>query len=209
VPHLEVHAGDKPAAERIILANHYPVRIENEIIGIGVVLIDITEQRRLEERLHRAQRMETIGNLTGGMAHDFNNLLGVIIGNLDLIREQLDSDPELADLLGDASDAAWRGADLTQRLLSFARRQPLQPASVDVNDLVSATMRMLGRMLGEDIEISLDLGQEVRRIMADPAQLEASLTNLVNNARDAMPQGGKFDHRHVQLSPRCRLRRHT
>jgi PAS domain S-box-containing protein len=154
---------------------------------------DVTERRRTEDQLRQAQKMEAIGNLTGGMAHDFNNLLGVIVGNLELARENIgDENDDLGELVGEALEAAWRGADLTRRLLAFARRQPLHPARVELNDLINDTVRLLGRLLGEDIQVSLNLGQDVWPVMVDPAQLEASLANLATNARDAMPRGGRL-----------------
>jgi PAS domain S-box-containing protein len=153
---------------------------------------DVTEQHNTERQLRQAQKMEAIGNLTGGMAHDFNNLLGVIIGNLDLTRERTGNDAELQELVGEALEAAWRGAELTRSLLAFSRRQPLRPAQIDPNELVANTVRLLGRMLGEDIEISLSLAEDIWPVIADPAQLEASLANLSTNARDAMPRGGRL-----------------
>ncbi len=149
-----------------------------------------TEQAQTEAQLRQAQKMEAIGNLTGGMAHDFNNLLGVIIGNLDMLQECKRGDAEVEELAGDALDAAQRGADLTRRLLAFARRQALQPRRIDLNDLVTDITRLLSRTLGETVEIALDLAPELWPVVADPAQLEASLTNLATNARDAMPGGG-------------------
>jgi PAS domain S-box-containing protein len=153
---------------------------------------DVTERRRTEEQLRQAQKMEAIGNLTGGMAHDFNNLLGIIVGNLSLAREQVGNNADLDEMVGEALDAAWRGADLTRRLLAFARRQPLRPAQIEVNDLVGNTVRLLRRLLGEDIEVELNLGADLRPVVVDAAQLEASLTNLATNARDAMPRGGRL-----------------
>lgn len=153
---------------------------------------DITEQRKAEAALHQAQKMEAIGNLTGGMAHDFNNLLGIIIGNLDLLRELQKNDAESEELALHALDAALRGADLTRRLLAFARQQPLQPKQVAVNELVSSITKLLSRTLGEQIEISLKLSADVWPIVVDPAQLDACLTNLATNARDAMPHGGRL-----------------
>src|SRR6516162_5855446 len=150
------------------------------------------ERTKLEAQLHQAQKMEAIGNLTGGMAHDFNNMLGVIIGNIDLLRDLKNDDPDVEELTCEALDAAFRGADLTRRLLAFARQQPLQPQCVDVNVLVSGITRLLSRTLGEDIEISLHLSPELWPVVVDPAQLEASLTNLATNARDAMPDGGRL-----------------
>jgi two-component system, chemotaxis family, CheB/CheR fusion protein len=150
------------------------------------------ERTKLEAQLHQAQKMEAIGNLTGGMAHDFNNMLGVIIGNVDLLRDLKGDDPDIDELSREALDAAFRGADLTRRLLAFARQQPLRPQHVDVNELVSGITRLLRRTIGEDIEISLDLAAELWPVVVDPAQLEASLTNLATNARDAMADGGRL-----------------
>jgi two-component system CheB/CheR fusion protein len=163
------------------------------------ILRDLTGQKRqqlerakLEAQLHQAQKMEAIGNLTGGMAHDFNNVLGIIIGNIDLLRDLRKDDPDVDELTREALDAAFRGADLTRRLLAFARQQPLRPQCVDVNELVSGITRLLGRTLGEDVEIALHLSPELWPVVVDPAQLEASLTNLATNARDAMPDGGRL-----------------
>ena len=149
------------------------------------------ERTKLEAQLQQAQKMEAIGNLTGGMAHDFNNMLGVIIGNIDLLRDLKGDDPDIDELTHEALDAAFRGADLTRRLLAFARQQPLRPQHVDINELVSGITRLLRRTIGEDVEISLDLAAELWPVVVDPAQLEASLTNLTTNARDAMPDGGR------------------
>jgi PAS domain S-box-containing protein len=156
------------------------------------IVHDLTERQAIESQLQQAQKMEAIGQLTGGLAHDFNNLLGVIIGNLDLLREARPGDGELAELSGDALDAALRGADLTRRLLAFARRQPLQPQRIDPMALISGTVKLLSRVIGENIEISVRFADDVGYVLADPAQLEAALTNLATNARDAMPRGGKL-----------------
>jgi signal transduction histidine kinase/ActR/RegA family two-component response regulator len=158
----------------------------------AALTVESVERRRAEERLVQAQKMEAIGNLTGGMAHDFNNLLGIIMGNLDLLRSDAVLTPETDELVGEAIDAAIRGADLTRRLLAFARRQPLQPKRVAINELVSGMVNLLRRTLGEDIDISLDLAPEVWAVVVDPAQLESALVNLANNARDAMPKGGRL-----------------
>jgi PAS domain S-box-containing protein len=199
----DVRAGDRPEPlEYRMIRPDGTVRIisrEWEIIrddaGVPIQALgtthDITERRRTEEQLRQAQKMEAIGNLTGGMAHDFNNLLGVIVGNLDLARERAGSDGELREMVGEALEAAWRGADLTRRLLAFARRQPLRPARIDLNELVTNTTRLLRRLLGEDIDVALDLGGAIWPIIADPSQLEAALANLATNARDAMPKGGR------------------
>lgn len=151
---------------------------------------DLTEKIAVEAQLRQTQKMEAIGNLTGGLAHDFNNLLAVIIGNIDMLRDKLEGDPESAKLADSALIAADRGADLTRRLLAYARQQPLAPQLVRVNDLVGGTIALLRRVLGETIVISLELSPDVWPLIIDPAQLEAALTNLATNARDAMPRGG-------------------
>jgi CheY-like chemotaxis protein len=137
--------------------------------------------------------MEAIGNLTGGMAHDFNNGLAVIIGNLDLLGRLVKSDPTATELCGEARDGALRCTDLIRLLLAFARRQPLNTRRIDVNELATRTVRLLGRTLGEDINLTLHVDKHLWPVVADPAQLEAALTNLANNARDAMPRGGRLE----------------
>ena len=153
---------------------------------------DMTDYDRTEEQLRQASKMEAIGNLTGGMAHDFNNLLGIVIGNLDLARPLLGGNKDAADLIDESIDAATRGAELTKRLLAFARRQPLQARTIAINEVVAGTASLLGRTLGERIEIVLDLASDVWPAVADPFQLEAGLVNLATNARDAMPDGGRL-----------------
>ena len=168
------------------------------------ILEDITESkrqaealRRSENELHHAQKMEAIGNLTGGMAHDFNNLLSVIVGNLDLARIEAEGIGDAAELIDDAIAAALRGAELTRRLLAYSRRQPLAPKEVAPNELVDNLAKLLRRTLGEDIHIALDAGRDIWPIRVDPSQLETALLNLANNARDAMPAGGTL---HVATS---------
>jgi PAS domain S-box-containing protein len=153
---------------------------------------DISDREAVAERLRQAQRMDAIGQLTGGMAHDFNNLLGVVIGNLDLLRDAQDLKPDHRELVAEALDAALRGADLTRRLLAFARRQPLQPERIAVNELVGNIVGLLQRTLGEQIPIQVDLAPDLWPVLVDPAQLESSLVNLATNARDAMPRGGQL-----------------
>jgi len=167
-----------------------PVYIEGQIAGFVGIHEDVTERAALERQLAQAQKMEAIGNLTGGLAHDFNNLLGIIIGNLDLLQPLLAANSEANELSGESLDAALRGADLTRRLLAFAQRQPLQPQRIDVNERVTDIVKLLKRVLGEHIEIALDLGAEIWPVAVDPSQLQAALVNLATNARDAMPNGG-------------------
>ncbi len=153
---------------------------------------DVTDQRQIEEQLRHAQKMEALGQLTGGLAHDFNNLLAIIIGNLDVLAELRRSDAELVDLVEGAVGAALSGSELTRRLLAFARRQPLQPGQVDLNDLIEEITALLGRTLGQDIEIKLALDRSIPAVVVDRIQLETTIANLANNARDAMPGGGRL-----------------
>ena len=153
---------------------------------------DLTERRATEEQLRQAQKMEAIGQLTGGIAHDFNNLLGIVVGNLDLLRSARPDDPELDELTGDALAAALEGAELTRSLLAFARRQPLKPQPTDLEDLISRTAKLLGRLLSQNIEVSLKFPEAPIQVLVDAAQLKSALTNLATNARDAMPRGGKL-----------------
>ncbi|MDO8298465.1 PAS domain-containing protein [Lacisediminimonas sp.] len=161
-------------------------------LSVLVINTDITERLALEERLRQSQRLESIGQLTGGVAHDFNNLLTVILGNAELLTAQSapDSDQRAAAHL--ILEAAQRGADLTQRLLAFARKQALDPKTTDVNRLVANLERMLKRTLGEHIEIEIVAGTASWPALVDPVQLENALLNLCLNARDAMPKGGRL-----------------
>jgi PAS domain S-box-containing protein len=153
---------------------------------------DMTERIAAEERLRRSQRLEAVGQLTGGMAHDFNNLLSIVIGNLDLLQERLAGDPEAAAFAETALKASLRGADLTRQLLAFARRQSLDAKAFAIDDRVSATLDLLRRTLGEQIEITTVLSPGLWPALADPAQFESALVNLAINARDAMPGGGRL-----------------
>jgi signal transduction histidine kinase/ActR/RegA family two-component response regulator len=150
------------------------------------------ERQKAEAQLHQAQKMEALGQLTGGLAHDFNNHLGIIIGNLDLLGEETRDDPERKELIEDALSAALNGADLTRRLLAFARRQPLRPARIVINELIGEITKLLRRTLSERIEIRLNFDPSIPPVLADPAQLESAIANLANNARDAMPEGGRL-----------------
>jgi PAS domain S-box-containing protein len=178
---------------RIVLVRTRAIRLGPDAGGQDLVLKmaeDITQQRQFEAALRQAQKMEAIGNLAGGMAHDFNNLLGVIIGDLDTIDARLRDNAEVAALVQDATEAALRGADLTRNMLAFARRQPLQPVELAVNAVIGEITRMLARILGEDVTITLDLAPDLWPVIADRGMLEACIVNLASNARDAMPRGG-------------------
>ncbi|MDP3516447.1 MAG: response regulator [Pseudohongiella sp.] len=153
-------------------------------------LTDISERVALEERLRNAQRLEAIGKLTGGIAHDFNNLLTIVLGNAETLSELLEHDPPKRDLARMVVSAAERGAELTQRLLAFARKQSLSPRAVDLNQLVQGVNLMLDRVLGASVSLQFKPGEHLPAAMVDPSQLEHSVLNLCVNARDAMPAGG-------------------
>lgn len=146
-----------------------------------------------EEALRQSQKMEAVGQLTGGIAHDFNNLLQIIVGNLDLLQRNLDSrSPRLHRAAANAMTGAKRAASLTQRLLAFSRRQPLDPKPTNINTLVTSLSDLIPRTLGETISVETVLGAGVWRVDVDPNELEAALLNLAVNARDAMPKGGRL-----------------
>ncbi len=165
---------------------------QGEPVQFILVVEDVSERRGLEEQLRQAQRLEAVGQLTGGIAHDFNNLLTVILGNAELLLEEAESGSEPQALAQRVVSAALRGAELTQRLLAFARRQPLRPAALDVNQLIRGLDDLQRRTLGEHIEIEFRLGADLWAAMVDPGQLESALLNLAINARDAMPTGGRL-----------------
>ncbi|WP_244611128.1 PAS domain-containing sensor histidine kinase [Ensifer sp. M14] len=151
---------------------------------------DLTSRQRIEEELRQAQKMEAVGQLTGGLAHDFNNLLTIITGNLEMLEAGL-SDKRHLDLLRDAQAAADDGAKLTAQLLAFGRRQPLNPKVVDVGDLVSDFSKLLARTLGETVELHTATTGVGNDAVVDASQLQNALLNLALNARDAMPDGGR------------------
>lgn len=157
-----------------------------------VVARNITKRKQAENQLRQAQKMQAIGQLTGGIAHDFNNLLAVIMGNLELLHEQLVVHPRLYELALQALRAVDRGAALTRRLLVFARRQPLQAQPTDLNKLVLGMIELIRRTLGATIQIETVLAPDLEQTFVDPDQFESALLNLVINARDAMPQAGRL-----------------
>jgi PAS domain S-box-containing protein len=168
-----------------------PIEYEGQpsIVAVGR---DVSERMQLEEQLQQAQKLEAVGQLTGGIAHDFNNLLTVIVCNLDLLRELPQVPPAAIQSIDLALNAALRGSDLTRQLVAFARRQALVPQSFSLNQRVSATVDLLHRTLGEQVEIKLILAPDLWPAMADPSQFESALVNLAINARDAMDRSGRL-----------------
>jgi len=153
---------------------------------------DLTEKQTAEAQIRQAQKMDAVGQLTGGVAHDFNNILTVITGTIGILADALAHDPQLSAIAKMIDDAAERGASLTKHLLAFARRQPLQPREIDVNKLVFETIKLLRPTLGEQIQINPLLAENASAALVDPNQLTTAILNLALNARDAMPSGGKL-----------------
>jgi nitrogen-specific signal transduction histidine kinase/CheY-like chemotaxis protein len=153
---------------------------------------DLTEKHAAEAQIRQAQKMDAVGQLTGGVAHDFNNILTVITGTIGILSEAVADRPQLVAIAKMIDEAAERGASLTKHLLAFARKQPLQPREIDVNALVLETAKLLHPTLGEQIEIRPLLAADAWTALADPGQLSTAILNLSLNARDAMPTGGKL-----------------
>ena len=172
----------------------YPMRRGAEVIGAVASFADITERKTREQELVHAQKLEVLGQLTGGIAHDFNNLLTIIIGNLQLLDEHpvTKKDADAAELIDDALSAAHDGADMTQRLLAFSRKQSLKPQPLDINSFVRESAGFLRRIMGEGIELDLRLTPGQLVAVVDRTQLHGALLNLAINSRDAMPDGGRL-----------------
>ena len=167
---------------------------DGEVLGCFVLSVDVSEVKQAQVAIAQAQKMEAVGQLTGGIAHDLNNMLAVMIGNLAALRDRHPGDPELAEFLTPALKAAHSGADLIRRLLTFARQQPLAPRAVDVGEVVADAAQLLVRSLPDSVRLLTSLEAPHRRLIArtDAHQLESAILNLAINARDAMPEGGEL-----------------
>ena len=172
------------------LEEHVKARTAELTAAHATVLAEIAQRERLEDQLRQAQKLEMIGQLTGGVAHDFNNLLMAVIGNLDLLRKHLPDDPKTERLINGALQGAQRGAALTQRLLAFARRQDLKIEPRNLADLLRDTADLIERSAGPDIELRRIIAPDLPLTLVDTNQIELAVLNLVVNARDAMPNGG-------------------
>jgi PAS domain S-box-containing protein len=161
-------------------------------ILVTAAIRNISARRAADHQLRQSQKMEVVGQLTGGVAHDFNNILTIIMANADALQEEENLDPAVIVRLDQIATAVQRAADLTRSLLAFSRKQPLIPRPTDLNDLVAATGELLRRSLGEQIEIGFVLAPKLQTVEVDRAQIETALVNLCVNARDAMPGGGKL-----------------
>jgi two-component system cell cycle sensor histidine kinase/response regulator CckA len=184
------------------------------VIGSMGIAQDVTERKKLEEQFRQAQKMEAVGRLSGGIAHDFNNLLGVIIGYSELVEERLSENDGLRRKVTEIKKAGQRAASLTRQLLAFSRQQVLEPRVLALNTVVVDIEKMLRRLIGEDIELATVLAPNLANVKADRGQMEQVIMNLVVNARDAMPHGGKiiietknievdetYAHQHGHVSP--------
>ncbi|MGH6854350.1 MAG: PAS domain S-box protein [Aestuariivirga sp.] len=161
-----------------------------EVEQIILQIVDVSDKKQATQRLQHAQKMEAIGQLTGGLAHDFNNLLTVIIGNLELLESKFETDEKGGRRMAEAIDAARKGSDLTRQMLAFARKQVLEPREVNINGLVKGIAPLISRSIGETIQLKADAMAGEPKAVIDASQLESSILNLAINARDAMPKGG-------------------
>jgi two-component system cell cycle sensor histidine kinase/response regulator CckA len=170
----------------------YPLRRQDEIIGVVLTFLDISQRRKLEAELRQAQKMDAIGRLAGGLAHDFNNLLMVISAYAELMQDELPPGDKLRKNTGEILGASRRAAELTRQLLAFGRKQMQALQVLDVNSVIRQIGKILPRLIGEDIQLVITAGKDLAKVKADPVQLEQIVMNLAANSRDAMPDGGKL-----------------
>lgn len=190
---VPLSGGDRPIGALMAWAGE-PRRFDHDALHLlqssANLLAALLQRRRTEEQLAHAQRLDAIGQLTGGIAHDFNNLLTVMSGSLQLLEMEVGDRPEAAELIASALRSAGRGAELTSKLLAFARRQKLSPSAVSPPQLLRDLELMLRRTLGESVHLHVQCPEDIAAVYADASQLDAALVNLSLNARDAMPRGG-------------------
>jgi two-component system cell cycle sensor histidine kinase/response regulator CckA len=190
--HEEMEILTRQGERRLVSWTHTLLEQDpGRFVGTASIGVDVTEQRQREDRQRQSQKLEAVGRLAGGVAHDFNNLLTIILGYSDLTLMSV-SDPELTENVQEVKHAAERAAALTKQLLAFSRRQVLQPRVLDLNSVVGEIEKMLRRLIGEDIELRSVSAADLGRVKADRGQIEQVLVNLVVNARDAMPAGGRL-----------------
>jgi PAS domain S-box-containing protein len=182
----------KDDSTTVVRLSGHAITDEARTITYELFTEDVSERRALEQQLRQSQKMEAIGRLAGGIAHDFNNLLMVISGYSEFLLERLGPDPALRGPAKEISAAAERATSLTRQLLAFSRKQMLAPKVLDLNGVVTENLKMLTRLIGEDIDLVMIPGTELGPVKADPSQIEQVILNLAVNARDAMPQGGKL-----------------
>ena len=199
---------------KVLATGRTMIDAQGRILGAVVAMHDVTDRERLQAQLLQSQKMEAVGQLAGGVAHDFNNLLSVILGYSGLLLKGLEPGQPVHTRVDQIRQAAERGAALTRQLLAFSRKQILQPRVLDLNSVVVETETLLRRLIGEDVQMEIVLGDGLGRIRADPGQMEQVIMNLAVNARDAMPHGGtltietadveldeEYARRHVEVQP--------
>jgi PAS domain S-box-containing protein len=193
--HIETELRKRDGAPLYVVQNAVGSRDERgDLVEIKGYMFDISERRRLEDQLLQSQKLEAIGRLAGGVAHDFNNLLTIILSYTDLLSLPVGSQPEsVRKYVEEIKNAGERAAALTQQLLAFSRQQVLDVRVIDLNTVVNSSLLMLNRLIGEDVEFHADLDPHPQWVKADRGQLDQVLMNLVVNARDAMPGGGKLE----------------
>ena len=190
--HFEIGLIDKQGRKIVLEVSARLIRLDGKKAGIQGIARDVTERRHLENVVRQSQKLEAVGRLSGGLAHDFNNLLCVISGHSELLAEQLESDSAAIKSVMQIRKATDSAASLTRQLLAFSRRQVIHPQVVDLNSIVTETEQLLGRLVDENIEFYTSLGPTLGHVLVDPVQMEQVILNLVLNARDSMPQGGKL-----------------
>jgi PAS domain S-box-containing protein len=193
VSRAELHVRHSDGSWRIVEFTAKNCEDVRDLRGILIVGHDVTDERRMRDRLAEAERLESVGRLAGGVAHDFNNLLQVISGNAEMLRDELPLSREAERSIAEIELAARMGASLTQRLLAFARQQPIEPVVIDLNPLVSGILPLVERLVGEQVTVRSNDSDRPAWICADPAQIEQQLINLAANGRDAMPEGGELE----------------
>ena len=184
--------GRHTSRERHFLSSFFPVTLPHNNRGVGAVVLETTHFRQLEEQLMQSQKMEAVGRLAGGVAHDFNNMLTAILSYGDLLLADMPEGSTQREDMTEIMKAAQKATTLTRKLLAFSRQQVLRPARVDLNSTISGLEKMIERLLGDGIELSLNLGQELWTVSADPTEFERVIMNLVLNSRDAMAEGGRL-----------------
>ncbi len=205
-PVLDVEVALASPRSRRFLASYHPVSVGEEVVGVGIVTVDLTDRLALEAQLLRAQKMEAVGRLAGGIAHDFNNLLAVVTGYAGMIAEAETADATMRAYAEEIADAGKRGAELTGRLLAFSRPTPAAPSEVDLRDVTADIARLSERVLPDGVRLTTETDASPSVVQADEALLGHALMNLILNAAEAMPDGGllsirvRADDAHVRVT---------
>ena len=215
----EAHWRRKDGSGLAVEISGRPVKDDSgKVLYFEVIAEDVSHMRGVEQRLRHVQKMEAIGRLAGGIAHDFNNVLGVIVAYSEMLVEKLNDDEELFPLVLSITKAVERGGTLTRQLLAFSRQQVLEPQVMSLGDYLGSIKVMLARVIGEDLDLRIRTSDAQARVKVDPTQIEQVIMNLVVNARDAMPQGGRLtietseveiDEDYCSRNPEARIGRHV